>query len=55
MKDESTQVVDAQVQSEMALPENAFTELKPGEEYVPPMRPDKSYPEAAGYSVSMVW
>lgn len=53
MKDESTQVVDAQVQSEMALPENAFTELKPGEEYVPPMRPDKSYPEATGYSVSM--
>ena len=53
MKDESTQMVDAQVQSEMALPENAFTELKPGEEYVPPMRPDKSYPEATGYSVSM--
>ena len=37
----------------MSLPENAFTELKPGEEYVPPMRPDKTYPEATGYSVSM--
>ena len=37
----------------MNLPENAFTELKPGEEYVPPMRPDKTYPEATGYSVSM--
>ncbi|MDY5009841.1 MAG: oligopeptide transporter, OPT family [Sodaliphilus sp.] len=42
-----------EVQESMNLPENAFTELKPGEEYVPPMRPDKTYPEATGYSVSM--
>ncbi|MDD7716052.1 MAG: oligopeptide transporter, OPT family [Bacteroidales bacterium] len=42
-----------EVQESMSLPENAFTELKPGEEYVPPMRPDKTYPEATGYSVSM--
>ncbi len=53
MKDDSTNVLNDEVQESMNLPENAFTELKPGEEYVPPMRPDKTYPEATGYSVSM--
>lgn len=53
MKDDSTNVLNDDVQESMNLPENAFTELKPGEEYVPPMRPDKTYPEATGYSVSM--
>lgn len=53
MKDDSTNVLNDEVQESMSLPENAFTELKPGEEYVPPMRPDKMYPEATGYSVSM--
>lgn len=53
MKDEQTKVANAAEQESMSLPENAFTELKPGEEYVPPMRPDQSYPEATGYSVSM--
>ena len=53
MKDDSTNVLIDEVQESMNLPENAFTELKPGEEYVPPMRPDKTYPEATGYSVSM--
>lgn len=53
MKDDSTTVLNDEVQESMSLPENAFTELKPGEEYVPPMRPDKTYPEATGYSVSM--
>lgn len=53
MKDEQTKVANAAEQESMSLPENAFTELKPGEEYVPPMRPDLSYPEATGYSVSM--
>lgn len=53
MKDDSTNVLNDEVQECMNLPENAFTELKPGEEYVPPMRPDKMYPEATGYSVSM--
>ena len=53
MKDDSTNVLNDEVQESMNLPENAFTELKPGEEYVPPMRPDKMYPEATGYSVSM--
>ena len=53
MKDDSSNVLNDEVQESMSLPENAFTELKPGEEYVPPMRPDKTYPEATGYSVSM--
>lgn len=53
MKDDSTNVLNDEVQESMSLPENAFTELKTGEEYVPPMRPDKTYPEATGYSVSM--
>lgn len=53
MKDDSTNVLNDEVQESMNLPENAFTELKPGEEYVPPMRPNKTYPEATGYSVSM--
>lgn len=53
MKDDSTNGLNDEVQESMSLPENAFTELKPGEEYVPPMRPDKTYPEATGYSVSM--
>ena len=53
MKDDSTNVLNDEVQESMSLLENAFTELKPGEEYVPPMRPDKTYPEATGYSVSM--
>ncbi|MFH1194336.1 MAG: oligopeptide transporter, OPT family [bacterium] len=35
------------------LPENAYTELKPGEEYVPVMSPQKEYPEITPYSVTM--
>jgi putative OPT family oligopeptide transporter len=37
----------------MSLPENAFRELKEGEDYVPVMRPDKVYPEVTPYSVSL--
>lgn len=33
------------------LPENAYTELKPGEEYVPVMSPTKEYPEVNLWSV----
>ena len=33
------------------LPENAYTELKPGEEYKPIMSPDKVVPEITAYSV----
>lgn len=35
------------------IPENAFRELKPGEEYVPVMRPGEEYPEVTPYSVTM--
>ncbi|MDD4820705.1 MAG: oligopeptide transporter, OPT family [Flavobacteriales bacterium] len=34
------------------LPENAFRELNPGEEYKPVMSPDKNYPEVTFWSVS---
>jgi putative OPT family oligopeptide transporter len=33
------------------IPENAFRELKPGEEYKPLMSPDKVYPEVNAWSV----
>jgi putative OPT family oligopeptide transporter len=36
----------------MQLPDNAFRELKPGEEYTPIMRPDKVYPEVNAWSVT---
>jgi len=36
---------------ELSLPENAFRELKPGEEYKPLMSPDKKYPEVNAWSV----
>lgn len=35
------------------LPENAFRELKPGEEYKPIMSPDKQYKEVTPWSV--IW
>ena len=35
------------------LPENAYKELKPGEEYIPIMLPAKIYPEVTIWSV--VW
>ncbi len=35
------------------LPDNAFTELKEGEEYVPVMRPNREYREVTPYSVSL--
>ena len=37
---------------QMELPENAFRELKEGEEYTPVMSPGKSYPEINIWSVS---
>lgn len=36
------------------LPENAFRELKPGEEYKPILSPEKVYPEVNAWSVSWV-
>ena len=38
---------------ETGIPENAFRELQPGEKYIPPMHPDKTYPEVTTYSVAM--
>ena len=35
-----------------SLPENAFRELKPGEEYKPVMSPDKNYREVTPWSVT---
>ena len=41
----------------VTLPENAFRELKPGEQYQPLLRPDKVYPEVTVWSVTvgLVW
>lgn len=36
----------------VGLPENAFRELKPGEQYKPLMSPDQDYPEVNAWSVS---
>ena len=41
------------MKEEMNLPENAFRELKDGEEYKPLMSPDKVYPEVNGWSVTL--
>ena len=37
---------------QIQLPDNAFTELKPGEEYKPIMSPDQNYPEVNVWSVT---
>ena len=37
---------------ELQLPENAFRELKEGEEYSPIMKPGQTYPEVNGWSVT---
>ncbi len=34
------------------LPENAFRELKEGEEYLPPMHPNQTYPEVNAWSLT---
>ena len=51
MKDE--EIIVQQQQDEMELPDNAARELKPGEKYVPVLKPDKVYPEITPYSVSL--
>ena len=50
MKDE---FIVEQQQDEISLPDNAARELKPGEKYVPILKPDKTYPEITPYSVSL--
>ena len=37
--------------SSFGLPDNAYSELKPGEEYIPIMSPNKDYPEVTVWSV----
>ena len=37
---------------QIQLPDNAFTELKEGEEYQPVMRPDRTNPEVNAWSVT---
>ena len=39
-------------ENKTGLPENAFRELKPGEEYKPLMSADKKYPEATPWSIT---
>ena len=51
MKDEEIIVQDQQ--DEISLPENAARELKPGEKYIPILKPDRTYPEITPYSVSL--
>ena len=41
-----------QNEGQMQLPENAFRELSPGEEYTPIMKPELSYPEVNAWSVT---
>lgn len=40
-------------ESEIRLPDNAYTELKPGEEYKPILMSDKKYPEVNAWTV--IW
>jgi len=53
MKQDEDMIVGQPQQDEVSLPENAFRELKPGEKYVPILKPDKQYPEITPYSVSL--
>ena len=41
------------MKTEINLPENAFRELKEGEEYKPVMNPREGYPEVTAWSV--IW
>lgn len=45
-------VLSMEENKQTGLPENAFRELKPGEEYTPLMSPNKAYPEATTWSVT---
>ena len=44
--------MENEIKDNIKLPDNAFTELKEGEEYQPVMSPDKAYPEVNGWSVT---
>lgn len=43
---------DVDIKTKVGLPANAYSELKPGEKYVPIMLPEKTYPEVNFWSVS---
>lgn len=44
--------MDRQTSTTTSIPENAYKELKPGEEYLPIMVPEQSYPEVTIWSVT---
>uniref|UniRef100_UPI0040299E4B OPT family oligopeptide transporter n=1 Tax=Prevotella sp. TaxID=59823 RepID=UPI0040299E4B len=44
--------MDEKEKEAVQLPDNAFRELKEGEEYTPIMRPDRTYPEVNAWSVT---
>jgi hypothetical protein len=44
--------MDEKEKEAVQLPDNAFKELKPGEQYEPVMSPANTYPEVNGWSVS---
>lgn len=44
--------MDEKEKEAVQLPDNAFRELKKGEEYTPIMRPDRTYPEVNAWSVT---
>lgn len=44
--------MDEKEKEAVQLPDNAFRELKEGEEYTPIMRPDRAYPEVNAWSVT---
>jgi uncharacterized oligopeptide transporter (OPT) family protein len=53
-ENESKSVTQTDISSEVSeLPDNAFRELKDGEEYTPVMHPDKEYAEVTPYSVGV--
>lgn len=45
--------MENQTKKPQSLPDNAYRELNPGEEYKPLMEPTKNYPEVTPWSVSM--
>ena len=47
-----TNIMEEKEKMAVELPENAFRELKEGEEYQPIMKPHQVYPEVNGWSVT---
>lgn len=50
---ETSEFINKNMKTEINLPENAFRELKEGEEYKPVMNPRDGYPEVTAWSV--IW